>query len=171
MCCGFFSHDHYGRPRSFGVAELFDYRNTEASAIDRISGGLNGIRVAEGLPAVSAQEYRIFIDAIGSAEAREREIYRRMSVNLASQVLCLLDAFIFPDSLDASLPQSQVFGLDLVRNCEPRLSAQGPLIASAIRLSLLLICHLEPCGVKLLQSASRLRCLLHWAIELIREAK
>ena len=67
----FFSHEHYGRPCSFGVAELFDYRNTEASAIDRISGGLNGIRIAEGLPAVSAQEYRIFIDAIGAVEARE----------------------------------------------------------------------------------------------------
>lgn len=166
----FFVSHHIGPPYSFGVAELFDYRNQEASAIDRISGGLNGIRLTEGLPAVSAQEYRILIEATGAAEAREREIYRRLSVNLASQVLCLLDAFIFPDSLDASLPQSQIHGLDLVRNCEPRLAAQGPLISSAIRLSLLLICHLEPCGVKLLQCASRLRCLLHWAIELIREA-
>lgn len=142
----------------------------EASAIDRISGGLNGIRLAEGLPAVSAQEYRILAEATGTVDAREREIYRRMSVTLASQVLSLLDAFIFPDSLDASLPQSQIHGLDLVRNCEPRLAAQGPLIASAIRLSLLLICHLEPCGMKLLQCASRLRCLLHWALELTREA-
>ena len=162
------------KPR-FGVAELFDYRNLEASAIDKISGGLNGIRLPDtGLPAVTAQEYRIFVEATGTAisepEAKEREIYRRMSVNLASQVLSLLDAFIFPDSLDASLPQSQIHGLDLVRNCEPRLAAQGPLIASAIRLSLLLICHLEPCGMKLLQCASRLRCLLHWALELIREA-
>jgi len=161
--------------RRFGVSELFDYRNLQASAIDRISGGLNGIRLADiGMPAVTAQEYRIFVEATGQAisepKAKEREIYRRMSINLASQALSLLDAFIFPDSLDAALPQSQILGLDLVRNCEPRLAAQGPLIASAIRLSLLLICHLEPCGIKLLQCASRLRCLLHWALELIREA-
>lgn len=159
----------------FGVAELFDYRNLEASAIDKISGGLNGIRLPDtGLPAVTAQEYRIFVEATGTVssgpEVKEREIYRRLSVTLASQVLSLLDAFIFPDSLDASLPQSQLHGLDLVRNCEPGLAAQGPLIASAIRLSLLLICHLEPCGMKLLQCASRLKCLLHWALELIREA-
>ena len=164
-------HIYYNR----GVAELFDYCSVEASAIDRISGGLNGIRLPDtGMPAVTAQEYRILVEATGALrsepEAKEREIFRRMSVTLASQVLTLLDAFIFPDSLDASLPQSQIHGLDLVRNCEPRLAAQGPLIASAIRLSLLLICHLEPCGMKLLQCSSRLRCLLHWALELIREA-
>ena len=84
--------------------------------------------------------------------------------------MSLPDAFIFPDSLDSNLPQSQLHGLDLVRNCEPRLSAQGPVIASTIRLSLFLLCHLEPCGMKLLQCLSRLKCLLHWALELIREA-
>ena len=142
-----------------------------------ISGGLNGIRLPDTSAlalTITAEEYRMFVEATGPAkgqrEAKDRVIYRRISVTLASQVLTLLDAFIFPDSLDASLPQSQIHGLDLVRNCEPRLAAQGPLIASAIRLSLLLLCHLEPCGMKLLQCASRLRCLLHWALELIREA-
>jgi PH domain associated with Beige/BEACH len=158
----------------FGVAELFDYCNIEASAVDRISGGLNGIRLPDtGLPAITAQEYRILVEATqitSNDAAKGREISRRVALTLASQVLSLLDAFIFPDSLDASLPQSQLHGLDLVRNCEPRLAAQGPVISSTIRLSLLLLSHLEPCGMKLLQCASRLRCLLHWALELIREA-
>jgi hypothetical protein len=160
---------------SFGVAKLFDYRNHDASAVDRVSGGLYGIRLPDtGMAGILAQEYRFFVDATGNlgaaAEVKEREIYRRMCVSLASQVLSLLDAFIFPDSLDASLPASQLHGLDLVRNCEPRYGGQGPLIASAVRLSLLLLCQLEPCGIKLLQCSSRLRCLLHWALELIRES-
>ncbi|CAB9514210.1 Lipopolysaccharide-responsive and beige-like anchor protein [Seminavis robusta] len=158
----------------FGVAELFDYCNLEASAIDRISGGLNGIRLPDtGLPAITAQEYRILVEETGLNKKDATngvEIKRRVSLTLASQILSLLDAFMFPDSLDASLPQSQLHGLDLVRNCEPRLAAQGPVISSTIRLSLLLLAHLEPCGMKLLQCSSRLRCLLHWALELIREA-
>lgn len=159
----------------FGVSQLFDYRNFQASAVDELSGGLHGIRLADtGCPSISALEYRRYVEATGAAslapDVKEREIYRRVCVNLASQVLSLLDAFIFPDSLDASLPASQLHGLDLVRNCESKFATQGPLIASAIRLSLLLLCHLEPCGVKLLQCSSRLRCLLHWALELIREA-
>lgn len=162
--------------KSFGVGQLFDYRNLQTSAVDEVSGGLCGIRLPDAaIPGTSANEYRLYIEASGAAaksgEAKERELYRRISVSLASQVLSMLDAFIFPDSLDASLPTSQLHGLDLVRNCEPRLgTSQGPLIASAIRLSLLLLCHLEPCSIKLLQCASRLRCLLHWALELIREA-
>ena len=159
----------------FGVAQLFDYRNFVASAVDEVSGGLHGIRLPDTEnPAMSALDYRLCLEATGTskvaADVKEREIYRRICVNLASQILSLLDAFIFPDSLDASLPASQLHGLDLVRNCEQKFATQGPLIASAIRLSLLLLCHLEPCGVKLLQCSSRLRCLLHWALELIREA-
>jgi hypothetical protein len=90
---------------------------------------------------------------------------------LAAQVLTLLDAFIFPESLDEALPASQLHGLELVRHAEPRLgNSQGPLIASAIRLSLLLLELLEPSSVKMLQCASRMKCLLHWALELIRES-
>ena len=61
-------------------------------------------------------------------------------------------------------------GLALVRFSEARLgSYQGPLISSAIRLSILLLALLEPCSVTFLQCASRLRCLLCWALELLRE--
>jgi hypothetical protein len=74
--------------------------------------------------------------------------------------------------LDASSPASQLHGLALVRSTETRIgSSQGPLLNSLIRLSLLLLCHLEPCSVKLLQCSSRLRCFLHWILELIRESE
>jgi hypothetical protein len=94
-----------------------------------------------------------------------------MCVTLAAQMLALLDAFIFPDSLDTSLPASQLHGLALVRSNEPRLGlAQGPLLLSLIRLSLLLLSYLEPSSAKFLQCCGRLRCLLHWLLELIRES-
>lgn len=80
------------------MAELFDYRNMESSAVDVISGGLNGIRLPDtGLPAITAQEYRIFVEATGKArsdvEAKGREIHRRLSVTLASQMLSLLGTY------------------------------------------------------------------------------
>jgi hypothetical protein len=130
---------------------------------------LNGIRLDDANnQGITAKEYVAFVDA---AEQNEREVFRRVCVAVGYQVLSLLDAFIFPESLDASLPASQLHGLALVRSTEPRLgNSQGPLIASAVRLSLLLLAHLEPCGVKLLQCCSRLRCFLHWTLELIRES-
>ena len=104
--------------------------------------------------------------------SRERSIFRRISVTLAAQILSLLDVFIFPDSLDASLPASQLHGLALVRSTETRVGdSQGPLLTSLVRLSLLLMAHLEPCSVKLLQCSSRLRCFLFWILELIRESE
>lgn len=103
---------------------------------------------------------------------QDHTVFRRVGVFLAAQLLSLLDVFIFPDSLDASLPGSQLHGLALVRSTEKRIgSAQGPLLTSLIRLSLLLLCHLEPCSVELLQCSSRLRCFLHWVLELIRESE
>ena len=163
----------------FGVVNLFDYSNQRASSVDSISNGLHGIRLADArIPGISAEQYIEFIRASGlstnSTEANiedaKKEINRRLSVTLTAQVLTLMDAFIFPDSLDASLPASQLHGLALVRNSEPRLGrSQGPLVASAIRLSFLLLNTLEPCSVKFLQCASRLRCLIHWALDLIRE--
>lgn len=107
----------------------------------------------------------------GTEVEAQREVDRRLCATLSAQVLTLLDAFIFPDSLDEVLPASQLHGLALVRNSEPRLgNVQGPLVASSLRLSLLLLELLEPGSVKLLQCASRMRCLLFWALELIREA-
>ena len=55
-----------------------------------------------------------------------------LSVVLASQVLTLLDAFIFPNNLDmASKAASQLHRLALVRSTEPRLGqSQGTLLES-----------------------------------------
>jgi len=162
-------------PIRLGVVDLFDYINQQASAVDSVSGGLHGIRLSDfRLSGVRTSEYVFFSGAAASSRSSEtdvgREVDRRLCVMIAAQVLTLLDAFIFPDSLDSSLPASQLHGLALVRNSEPRLgSSQGPLISSAIRLSLLLLALLEPCSVRFLQCASRLRCLLYWALELLQE--
>lgn len=111
-------------------------------------------------------------DEEGVPAARDHDLHRRICLSLSEQLLSLLDVFIFPDSLDASLPASQLHGLALVRSTETRIgSSQGPLLTSLIRLSLLLLGQLEPCSVKLLQCSSRLRCFLHWIFELIREAE
>jgi hypothetical protein len=169
----------------FGVADLFDYRNQIASAIDEVSGGLHGIRLEDGrIEGITAKDLSMFYPSSTSnfsqnaqtngeeASTREREIFRRVCVSMAAQILSLLDVFIFPDSLDVSLPASQLHGLALVRSTETRIgNSQGPLLISLVRLSLLLLCHLEPCSVKLLQCSSRLRCFLHWILELIRESE
>jgi hypothetical protein len=158
-----------------GVVDLFDYSNQQASAVDSISGGLHGIRLPDSrLSGIRATEYVFYRGVVGGPRTSDtdvkREVDRRLCVTIAAQMLTLLDAFIFPDSLDPSLPASQLHGLALVRNSEPRLgNSQGPLISSAIRLSLLLLALLEPCSVRFLQCVSRLRCLLYWALELLRE--
>ena len=152
------------------MVDLFDYVNHKASSIDEVSGGLHGIRVTDShLHGIGASEFVSFLRA--SDDENEREIDRRLCVGLAAQILTLLDAFIFPQSVDSSLSASQLDGLALVRNSEARLgSSQGPLLSSAIRLSFLLLALLEPCSVVFLQCASRLRCLLCWALELLRES-
>lgn len=172
---------------------MFDYCNQQASAIDDVSGGLHGIRLTDALlPAIRATEYISFLgggpgpenksDAadfpiVGSrsisannTELVKRGVARRLCVSLSAQILTVLDPFIFPESMDSSSSASSLHGLALVRNSEPRLgTSQGPLISSAVRLSLVLLALLEPCSVKFLQCASRLRCLLYWALELISE--
>ena len=176
--------------RSLGTVDLFDYSNQRASATDTISGGLHGVRLSDGRSmAIQAKDYAECtsqsimqkpylicshqIDTEGNGEAFEsnKDVDRRLCVSLAVQMLTLLDAFIFPESLDTSLPSSQHHGLALVRDSEARLgSSQGPLLSSTIRLSFLLLAVLEPCSVKFLQSVSRLRCLLAWTLELVRES-
>ena len=165
-----------------GVVDLFAYNKHRASAIDSLSGGLHGIRLPDTrLKGTTSAQYANMLRAVGvtsaaltdgeSSHEGRQEIDRRLCVTLSAQVLTLLDAFIFPESLDTSLPASQLHGLALVRNSEPRLgAAQGPLIASAIRLSFLLTSALEPCSVRMLQCVSRLRCLVQWALDLIRES-
>jgi hypothetical protein len=163
----------------YGVVDLFDYRNEDASALESMSGGVQGIRLRDGiLPGLKATDILIGFKKFESGVSYEEQIrlqqrrgYRLMCVTLAAQMLSLLDAFIFPDSLDTSLPASQLHGLALVRSTEPRLGlAQGPLLLSLVRLSLVLLSHSEPSSVKFLQCCGRLRCLLHWLLELIRES-
>ena len=163
----------------YGVVNLFDYRCDDASALECMTGGLHGIRLRDGiLPGVKATDiltgFKKFESGVSYEEQirlQQRSGYRIMCVTLAAQMLALLDAFIFPDSLDTSLPASQLHGLALVRSNEPRLGlAQGPLLLSLIRLSLVLLSYLEPSSVKFLQCCGRLRCLLHWLLELIRES-
>ncbi len=79
--------------------------------------------------------------------------------------------FIFPDNLDSAKAASQLHGLSLVRSTEPRLGqSQGALLVSLVRLSLILLAYLEPSSVRFLQACSRLRCFLHWSLEIIRES-
>jgi len=156
----------------FGVTQLFDYRNQHTDGTDERSIGLHGMCLARGLlPGIAATEAAIesSFNTHGSDSSPLRR--SRTCVTLASQLLSLLDAFIFPGALDASASETQLHGLALVRSAEPRLGqAQGPLLASLLRLSMLLLSHLEPSSVAFLQCCSRLRCLLHWTLELIRES-
>lgn len=163
---------------SFGVVDLFDYNYRQATSVDFVSGGLHGIRLPESrVSSISSSTFLRFVAPSRSDGADEgadgrRDVDRRFCAHLSSQILAILDPFVFPEALDEVLPASQLHGLALVRNSEPRLgSVQGPLVATAIRLSLVLIALLEPGSVKLLQCASRMRCLVVWALELVRERK
>ena len=160
---------------SFGVANLFDTRIQTSLVIDASSNGIFGIRLEDGnISGISASAsirnaFRAKRDP-GNNKV-DNDDHLLSCVTLATLLLSLLDAFIFPDSLDASLPASQLHGLSLVRGTEPRLGkTQGSLLASLLRISLLLIAYLEPSSVKFLQCCSRLRCFLHWTLELIRES-
>jgi len=127
----------------FGVVHLFDYRNQDASAIDGITGGLYGIRLDNLVSGVNAFEALAGAKLHANRSGRhQRDGYRYVTVVLASQILTLLDAFVFPDSLDAAQTSSQLHGLGLV----------------------------TPCSVKFLQSCSRLRCFLHWVLEILKES-
>lgn len=154
----------------FGVVDLFDYAYQNASSIDDLSGGFHGIRLSElQLQGIDAAKYVTYLRE--RSTGNQNDIDRRLCVELAAQVLTLLDAFIFPQSLDIPLSTSQLDGLALVRHSEARLgNSQGPLLSSEIRLSFLLLALVEPCSAVFLQCASRLKCLLCWALDLLRES-
>ena len=159
----------------FGISELFDYKELKTRAVDPISGGLFGIRLVDGRPSrVSGHQLFDYIQRQEDSSATENDVARlrrRLCMSVSYQCLVLLDAFVFPESLDSSLPASQLHGLALVRDSEPRLgTSQGPLVSSSVRLSLLLLSTLEPSSLLFLQTAGRLRCLLQWALELARES-
>ena len=93
-------------------------------------------------------------------------------LHLSSTLLTLLDAFIFPDEdgLAGGDMDAMVYGLALVKPVEPRIGTQqGPLLASLLHLSLLFMAHTPTRSLKFREAASRLRCLFHWALEVIRE--
>ncbi|KAL7452019.1 hypothetical protein ACHAWC_003770, partial [Mediolabrus comicus] len=132
----------------------------------RLDNLVSGINAFEALAGAKVNTEKAVNDRM-----RKRARHRYVCVVLASQVLTLLDAFIFPDNLDSTQAASQLHGLSLVRSTEPRLGqSQGALLVSLIRLSLILLAYLEPSSVRFLQACSRLRCFLHWSLEIIRES-
>jgi hypothetical protein len=127
-----------------------------------------GIRLDNLVSGVNA--FEALAGAKLHGDRSERNRHRYVSVVLASQMLTILDAFIFPDNVDSQVP-SELHGLALVRSSEPRVGqTHGTLVASLVRLSLVLIAYLEPSSVKFLQAFSRLRCFLHWVLEIVRES-
>ncbi|GKY94790.1 hypothetical protein MPSEU_000444200 [Mayamaea pseudoterrestris] len=152
----------------YGVVDLFDYANERGAAIDSASKGIHGIRLPETrLCAIKSSQY---LSTIETGNHDGRDANRRLSTVVAAQILAILDSFMFPDTLEQALPSSQLHGLSLVRNSDPRLgSSQGPLLLSGVRLSLILLSHIEPCSARFLQAIGRLRSLLQWILEFISE--
>ena len=80
----------------FGVVELFDYRNQNASAVDSITGGMYGIRLDNLVSGINAFEAlagaKVNTEQADNEKMRKRARHRYVCVVLASQVLTLLDA-------------------------------------------------------------------------------
>ena len=163
----------------YGLVDLFDYGNNLSSVLDDNSGGVYGIRLCDrnssGILASDVMaETRAVLNKQGSngeQTIQSKQHYRRICTTLSSQILELLDPFIFPVNVEAN-GVSQQNVLALVRSIEPRLGcSQGPLVASLVRFSLVLLSNLEPSGKKFLKSASMLRCFLHWCLDMARDAR
>jgi len=153
---------------------------------DDVTNGTFGILLSEEL--IGAFEYKgllkIYMQESSRVDSRSEakentfdalahaNLVKRLSVHIAAQMLSLLDVFIFPEDSSLDLKSSQLQGLALVRGTETQIGkTQGPLLASLIRDSLLLICRLEPSSVKMLQCCGRLRCFVHYSLELVRESE
>ena len=145
---------------------------------DPVTNGIFGVHLPEGV--INAFEYESILKVYTQNGVDEgnttsepfvhENLLRRLSVQIAAQILSLVDIFIFPEDASLDIKSSQMQGLSLVRGTEKHIgSAQGPLLVSLIRDSLLLLCKLEPCSVKMLQCCSRLRCFVHYSLELVRE--
>lgn len=151
--------------------DLFAHPAASQPAVDAVSKGLRGVRLTDDRPMrVRASDYIKFLPDLTAFGVRE--IDRHLCARLGSQIFSLLDAFIFPQSLGSEASTtSPLDGLALVRFNEARLgTSQGPLISSAVRLSFVMLSLLEPCSLTFLQCCSRLRCLLCWALELLRDS-
>jgi hypothetical protein len=157
-----------------GMGEIWNDGIQFANGVDPISGGVYGIRLPEVHSyQLNAEKYRkILMQGNNSSDnGKSSNYYRHICVHLSAQILSLIEAFILPKCLDARLPIFQRHGLGLVRTNEARLgSSQGPVLASLIRLSLVMICNLEPNSKTFLQCCWRLRCFLQWALDLIKES-
>jgi hypothetical protein len=146
---------------------------------DGVTSGIFGILLPEGM--VGAFEFESLLKIYAENSVHEKNttfeptahknLLKRLSVHITAQLLSLLDVFIFPEDSSLDLKSSQLQGLALVRGTEKQIgTTQGPLLASLIRDSLLLLCRLEPSSVKMLQCCSRLRCFVHYSLELVRES-
>ena len=171
---------------SHGKATLHD-KNAGDFYKDEISGGLCGVFLPEDgagcyqIQDLLAIHYHSSHHAVSAMTGEEilpidisKDFLQRISLHLAEQLLSLLDIFIFPDSqsLDLSSATAQLHGLALVRGTETRTgNSHGPLLASLMRASLLLLQSLDPSSLRMLQCCSRLRCFVYYSLELIRESK
>ena len=146
---------------------------------DKVSSGIFGALLPEGV--IGAFDFACLLktyeqnndhgDDANLESLLRNDLSKRMSVHNAALLLSILDVFIFPEDSSLDLKSSQLQGLALVRGTENQQgNTQGPLLASLIRDSLLLLCKLEPSSVKMLQCCSRLRCFLHYSLELVRES-
>ncbi len=162
----------------YNPVDLLDYRNNLSSVVDENSGGVFGIRLDHNSAGIVAADVMV-----GTRDLRNREgiaveqnaqlkhYFRRICTTLSSQILELLDPYIFPDHVDHSIPGSHQQNSALIRSTEHRLgNTQGPLVSSLVRLSLVLLSHLEPSSVKFLKICSMLRCFLHWCLDIARES-
>lgn len=162
----------------YGLVDLFDYRNNLSSVVDETSGGVFGIRLGDRSSGgilgsdimAGACTNRNQENLNVEENDQTRKCYRRICTTLCSQILELLDPYVFPDQADVTVQSSQHQGVALIRSIDTRLgNVQGPLVNSLVRLSLVLLNHLEPSSVKFLKSCSMLRCFLHWSMDIIRE--
>lgn len=146
---------------------------------DKVTSGIFGDLLPEGV--VEAFEFKCLLNTYEQnndpgpdsnlESVLRNDLLQRISVHVAAQLLSILDVFIFPEDSLLDLKSSQLQGLALVRGTENQLgNTQGPLLASLIRDSLLLLCKLDPSSVKMLQCCSRLRCFLYYSLELVRES-
>jgi hypothetical protein len=87
----------------FDAAELLDMDKRASKANDPVSSGFYGIRLPDSdIGDVSGATLAMFYVSEGRStdaetDGSERRINRRICVNLAAQVLSLLDVFIFPE--------------------------------------------------------------------------
>ena len=145
-------------PASSSVTEFWE---------DEVTGGLCGVFLDEnGVSRFSAHNVVATFDRSAS-HTDPIDMFLRVRLNVVEQLFSILDVFIFP-----AASSSQLHGLALVRGAETRGgNTQGPVLVYLVRASLFLLQHLDPSSVQALQCCSRLLCLCHYSLELLRESQ